>query len=125
MFGVCVYCDMVTCCSVFPYISDAVSDMFLFFFLYSHFVSFYFFVIVTSCENCVGKCWMICDNKSNMQRPLTSVSGMIGRAAKNNVTTEVAERIQTGYESQADTKSGNLRNLTDNDKVFSSQVKSE
>lgn len=63
-----------------------------------------------------------------MQRPLTSVSGMIGRAAKNNVTTEAAERVQTGNESQADTtKSGNLRNLTDNDniKVLSSQVKSQ
>lgn len=51
-----------------------------FFFLYSHFVSFYFFVIiVTGPENCVGKCWMICDNKRNMQRPLTSVSGMMGQ----------------------------------------------
>lgn len=76
MFGVCVYCAMVTCRSVFVYmINDAVSDEWCVFklnFLYSHFVSFYLFVIiVTSPEICVGKCWMICDNKRNMQRPLT------------------------------------------------------
>lgn len=83
MFGVCVYCAMVTYVVLFSFMTtDAVSDEWCVFninFLYSHFVSFYFIVIiVTSPEICVGKCWMICDNKRNMQRPLTSVSGMTG-----------------------------------------------
>lgn len=70
MFGVCVFCAMVTCRSVFLCrTTNAVSDEWCVLknndFLYSHFVSFYFFVIfVTSPEICVGKCCgMVCGNK--------------------------------------------------------------
>lgn len=61
---------MVTCRSVFLCrTTNAVSDEWCVLknndFLYSHFVSFYFFVIfVTSPEICVGKCCgMVCGNK--------------------------------------------------------------
>lgn len=40
---------------------------------------------------------MICDNKSNMQWPFDLSQWDDGRAA-NNVATEKAERVQTGYE---------------------------
>ena len=89
VWSMCILCYGDICRSVFLCMTtDAVSDEWCVFkinFLYSHFVSFYFFVIiVTSPEICVGKCWMICDNKKKYATAFGVGQWDDGRTARDN-----------------------------------------
>lgn len=98
MFGVCVYRAMVTCC--FWWVV-----WFLRLFFYIPICKFWF---VCHCpEICVGKCWMICDNKEEICNGLwPRVSGMMGEWQRTTWKL-VPQEIKRSTDTR---KSGKIRN---------------